>query len=330
MTTAATVQTRECGAQSYARLAEDLGIVRVNEPLRDHCTWRIGGPADVWIEPTSVDQLARLRQSLARQRIAHIVIGDGSNLLFDDAGVRGAVVCIGRALSRTEFDGMIVRAHAGVAMSRLAFRAGRRGLTGLEHTVGIPGTLGGLVHMNGGSLRQSIGQVVRRVTVCDATGRVFDVDCDDCGFGYRRSRFQGSDLTIAKVELELRRGEPEQIRRNMLDILRTRRVNFPRRLPSCGSVFLSDPDRYHIDGPTGWVIEQAGCKGWREVDAEVSRRHANFIINRGRATSRDVLRLIDRVRRAVHDRTGRWLRCEARYVSPAGRIMPADEALTTS
>ncbi len=309
-------------------LREPVGRVGFGEPLCEHCTWRIGGPADVWVEPGAVDQLARLRRILADHGGPHIVMGDGSNLLFDDAGLRGVVVCIGRKLSRVAFDGVLMRAEAGVAVSRLALRAGQLGLTGLEHTIGIPGTLGGLVHMNGGSLRQSIGQVVRRVTVCDGAGRVLAIDHDDCGFAYRRSRFQGSDLIIAEVELELRRDDPRRIRRDMLDILRTRRVKFPRRLPSCGSVFLSDPDRYHIDGPTGWVIEEAGCKGWRLGDAEVSRQHANFIVNRGHATSADVLRLIDRVRQAVHARTGRWLRCEARYVSPTGAIMPADQALT--
>lgn len=305
----------------------DVGAVRRDEPLSAHCTWRIGGPADVWVEPQTVEQLQRLISLLRRSPLPHILIGDGSNLLFDDAGFRGVVVAVGRALAQVEIEGTRVRAQAGVAMARLARKASLAGLSGLEHTVGIPGTLGGLIHMNGGSLRRSIGQVVRTVRYLEPDGALKHIAGEACGFAYRTSGFQGSGRIIVEAELMLARGEPDAIRREMLDILRARRRNFPRRLPSCGSVFLSDPDRYATDGPTGRVIEESGCKGWRSGDAEVSRQHANFIVNRGRARAADVLALIDRVRRAVHARTGRWLRCEVRFVAADGPILPVHDVL---
>jgi len=304
----------------------DGGLVRRNEPLRRHCTWRIGGPADLWIEPRSVGQLARICRILSGTSVPKVIMGNGSNLLFDDAGVRGAVIVMGRNLARVSIRGRTVTVEAGIAMPRLARLVGLSGLTGLEHTVGIPGTLGGLIAMNGGSLRRSIGSVVRSVSVVDSKGEISSLPQADCGFGYRCSRFLSEDAIIVGAELELDFGDPLAIRRDMLEILRDRRDMFPRRLPNCGSVFHSNPVADETFGPTGRVIEQTGCKGWRIGDAEVSRQHANFIVNRGTASASDVLALIAKVRRAVHARTGRWLRCEVRYVSPQGKVMPAHEA----
>jgi UDP-N-acetylmuramate dehydrogenase len=305
----------------------DVGTVRRDEPLRPHSTWRIGGPADLWIEPHGADHVVNFIRAVRADPVPFVVVGYGSNLLFDDAGLRGAVLMCGRRMARFSIDGATVWAQAGVTVPRLALSAGRAGLTGLEHTIGIPGTLGGLVAMNGGSRRRSIGEVVRSVTVVTPLGQIETLPAEACGFAYRTSRFQASGDIIVEATLELVPGDRETIRRDMLDVLRSRRAKFPRREPNCGSVFKSEGDMYERFGPPGKVIEDAGCKGWREGDAQVSPKHANFIVNRGSASSADVLKLIRRVREAVHQRTQMWLQCEAKYVPPSGRPMPVEVAL---
>ncbi|HWL95368.1 MAG TPA: FAD-binding protein, partial [Phycisphaerae bacterium] len=221
-------------------LALDVGDVLVNEPLRNHGTWQIGGPADVLVEPRSWDQLVRLRQFIHERGLVSIVIGEGSNLLFDDAGLRGVCIKIGRSLSGFEIDPPRVRAEAGVAVPRLARAVGLAGLTGLEHTVGIPGTLGGLVVMNGGSRRHSLSENIVHVDAMDHRGRMHRRLREDCGFVYRGSAFQGLDWIVTGVEFELSRGDKRAIWREMLEILRDRKGKFPRHdAPNCGSVFVS-------------------------------------------------------------------------------------------
>ncbi len=299
----------------------DVGDICEQEPLSRHCTWRIGGPADMLVEPRSIEQLSRLRRYIDDNNITSIVIGDGSNLLFDDAGFRGVVVKIGRSLSAFSIDGRMVRAEAGVAVPRLARAVGLAGLTGIEHIIGIPGTLGGLIVMNGGSRRKSIGEVVRMVEVVDCRGGIHRISHEECGFSYRRSVFQESDWVVVRAELELEYGDASAIRGEMLEVLRERRIKFPHHLPNCGSVFMSGVELYERFGPPGEVIEEAGLKGLRVGGAEVSSKHANFIINTGSAKSSEVRELVRQVRAAVYKRTGIWMECEVRHVSPIGKVV---------
>jgi UDP-N-acetylmuramate dehydrogenase len=209
-------------------------------------------------------------------------------------------------------------------MARQAMKAG---LGGLEHTIGIPGTLGGLVLMNGGSQRKGIGENVRRVWIVDCEGEQVELNREECDFSYRHSALQGTGAVVVKVELECESESPQRIRRAMLDDLRERRRKFPRKEPNCGSVFLSTSEMHASVGPPGKVIEDAGLKGTRIGNAEVSSQHANFIVNRNGATSNDVLSLIAHIRQVVNERIGFELCCEVRYVSPAGKIMPAHRAI---
>lgn len=306
-------------------VALDVGRVSRDEPLSRHCSWRIGGPADLLIEPENADQVARLVRFVRQHGWPLVVIGQGSNLLFDDAGVRGLVLKIGANLARLQVMGNRILAEAGTWVPQLARTAMRAGLAGLEHTIGIPGTLGGLVLMNGGSQRRGIGENVRRVWVVDREGRLLELTGEQCRFSYRHSALQGTGMVVVRVELECAYGRRSEIRRMMVCDLRERRHKFPRKLPNCGSVFLSTSEMHAGIGPPGRVIEQAGLKGLAVGGAEISRLHANFIVNRGGATSADVLRLIDRVRNTVLERFDFDLRCEVRYVSPSGRIVPADQ-----
>jgi len=256
-----------------------------------------------------------------------MVIGQGTNLLFDDSGLRGIILKLGKSLSRVEISDNRIVAEAGAWVPGLARKAMLAGLAGLEHTIGIPGTLGGLVLMNGGSQRKGIGENVRRVWIVDQEGKQLELNRDECAFAYRRSALQGSGAVVVKAELECERQEPRNIRQMMLDDLRERRRKFPRKQPNCGSVFLSTSEMHASVGPPGKVIEDAGLKGTRIGKAEVSHQHANFIVNLGGATSEDVLNLIAHIRKVVHERIGFDLCCEVRYVCPTGDIIPAHQAV---
>jgi UDP-N-acetylmuramate dehydrogenase len=318
---------------SYRKRLEQLTGLEIGEycfdaPLAEHTSWQIGGPADLLIEPATIAQVAAVVYFARRHAIPLIVIGQGTNLLFDDAGLRGIVLKLGHNLSRIDVVDNRIVVEAGAWVPGLARRAMQAGLAGLEHTIGIPGTLGGLVLMNGGSQRKGIGDNVRRVWVVDRDGRQQELNRDECQFSYRRSALQGTGAVVVKAELECERNEPQLIRRAMLEDLRERRRKFPRKQPNCGSVFLSTSEMHASVGPPGRVIEDAGLKGIRIGQAEVSPLHANFIVNLGGASSADVLTLIGHIRKVVATRIDFDLCCEVRYVSPQADIMAAHLALS--
>ncbi len=303
------------------------GAVAVDVPLAHISRWRIGGCADVIVRPNSIDQLARLRAWLYRERAPHVVIGATSNLLFSDEGLRVVCVQIGCGLANVSIVGRVITASAGVWVPGLARRAMQEGLTGLEHTCGIPGTLGGLICMNGGSQRKGIGDVVVGVTSVDEQGNICQRNRDDCAFDYRHSVFQNSGEVIAEAALRLQSlTDCRYIRREMLYILASRRRKFPRKLPNCGSVFISNPAIYSDYGPPGAIIERLGFKGKRLGGAVVSPLHANFFVNAGDAKSADVIALIVEIKAAIFAHTGHSLTAEVRFVTPDGTIVPADTA----
>lgn len=300
-----------------------IGPCVFDASLAEHASWQIGGPADLLVEPKTADQVATAVRFARSHHVPLIVIGQGTNLLFDDAGLCGIVLKLGHNLSRVQIAENRMTVEAGAWVPGLARQAMLAGLVGLEHTIGIPGTIGGLVLMNGGSQGRGIGDIVRRVWIVDYEGKQAVLTRQECSFSYRQSALQGTGAIVVKVELECDRAQPQQIRQLMLKDLRERRRKFPRKQPNCGSVFLSSSEMHASVGPPGKVIEEAGLKGVRIGNAEVSRQHANFIVNLGGATSKDVLSLIAHIRQVVHDRIGFDLCCEVRYVSPAGEIMPA-------
>lgn len=319
--------TPQTYAEQLSQLVKaEIGICVFNAPLAEHTSWQIGGPADLLVEPGTVGQVAAVVRFASSHRIPLIVIGQGTNLLFDDSGLRGIVLKLGSNFSRIAISDNRIIAESGAWVPGLARKAMRAGLTGLEHAIGIPGTLGGLVLMNGGSQRKGIGDNVLRVWIVDREGELIELRRDECAFSYRHSALQGTGAVVVKVELACERQQPQRIRKLMLEDLRERRRKFPRKEPNCGSVFLSTAAMHASVGPPGKIIEDAGLKGLRIGNAEVSARHANFIVNRNGATSKDVLGLIAHIRKVVLERIGFELCCEVRYVNPAGEIMPAHQA----
>jgi len=303
--------------------AEKVGRVAFAEDLSWHNSWKIGGPADLFIDPDNSEQITRVLRFAFENEIPLVVIGQGTNLLFDDAGVRGVVLKIGSQMSGIQITGEKIVAEGGVWMPQLARQAMRAGLSGLEHCIGIPGTVGGLVMMNGGSQRKGIGENIVNVTIVDKTGQLKQLTQAECDFSYRHSALQGTGCVVVSVELYCPAGEIKEIRREMISDLRNRRHKFPRKQPNCGSVFLSTAEMHATVGPPGKVIEAAGLKGLRIGQVEISPQHANFIVNLGGASSQEVLLLIARIRVIVKEKNSFNLDCEVRYVSPQGEILPA-------
>lgn len=300
--------------------------VLVGADLRQFSRWRAGGKAAAVIAPASRQAVMDCLAYLSEQPFPKLVIGDGSNILFDDDGFDGVILRIGRAMSAMRFEGDRLWAEGGIWVPHLVRAVGARGLGGLEHAIGIPGTLGGLIIMNGGSRRLGVGRQVRLVRGCDASGRPFERTQEDCKFRYRGSTLQDDGLIVLDVELQFEPDSPQRLRREMIDIMADRRRKFPKALPNCGSVFLSNPAMYDVVGPPGAAIERVGLKGRRLGGAEISPMHANFIVNLGDARATDILGLIHMARATVHQETGYWMDAEVRHIAPDGTVRPAHEA----
>lgn len=302
------------------------GGVTTGEDLSRLSQWKVGGTADLVLRPQSAEEVGALRQYFAARGVTPVVIGSTTNLLFADAGLRVPCIRIGSRMAQLEIDGADVRVGAGYWVPFLARKLMQAELTGLEHICGIPGTLGGLICMNGGSQRKGIGSHVVTVDSVDAAGRIRRRTQDELCFAYRHSIFHDADEIITGVHLRLTPGRRAEIRREMLAILVSRSRKFPRKLPNCGSTFVSDPALYADYGPPGAIIEGLGFKGYRVGGAEVSHVHANFVINTGGATAQDILTVIHDINEKVERQTGRALLAEVRYVRPDGRSVPASAA----
>ena len=307
----------ELAARCDGRLSQDVDLSTVS-------WWRIGGLADVVLRPSSTEQVASLCHWFAARGIRPVVIGQMTNLLFDDAGLRAPCIQISHNMSKVAILDNTARVQAGAWVPGLALKLMQADLSGAEHICGIPGTLGGLICMNGGSQRKSISSSIRFVESVNKWGRVIKRTSQDCGFDYRKSIFQTNDEIITSATLTFEPRSRAAIRAEMLGILVDRSAKFPRKEPNCGSVFKSNPKMYSDVGPPGAVIEQLGFKGKRIGGAMVSPQHANFIVNTGNAKSGDVLALIGEIYEAARLATGYQMEPEVCFVNSEGQIVPAN------
>ncbi|WP_080530770.1 UDP-N-acetylmuramate dehydrogenase [Alloalcanivorax xenomutans] len=302
------------------------GVER-NVSLAAISQWKIGGNAELLLRPTSTEQLAKLRTWMHRQSLPHVVIGATTNLLFADEGLHVPCIQIGAGMSKCRIEGGKVYAQAGVWVPGLARRLMKGGLTGAEHICGIPGTLGGLVCMNGGSQRKGISNNVEMVESVDSFGNIIKRPASDCNFKYRHSVFRENREIISSIFMRFHSAEVSVVRKEMLEILKNRSRKFPRKTPNCGSVFKSNPAMYETLGTPGAIIERLGFKGMQRGGAIVSPIHANFILNVGGAKAADVLALIKEINNKVAISAGDSLDAEVCYVSSSGAITPADKAM---
>jgi len=295
-------------------VAQGAGVkVRENVPLRYYTSWRIGGPARLMVEPASVEGLVALLTRAREASLPVTVMGRGTNLLVADRGVSGLLIRLENSLGRIEVQGTSILAGAGAPLALLARTAADRALVGLAFCAGIPGSVGGALVTNAGAHDHSLAEVVREVTVVDRAGRLRVLRGRELKFGYRTSVFKEEPLIAVMVRLELEQGDAGRIHREMAEYLARRRQTQPLDYPSAGSVFKNPPGHY-----AGRLIEEAGAKGLSRGGAQVSPRHANFIINTGGATAADVWGLIETVREMVWRRTGLELSLEVQLAGDWG------------
>jgi len=291
--------------------------LRVNEPMSRHTSFRIGGPAQALLAVQTIDDLCEAVLWARQNQVAYHVIGQGSNLLIADAGITGLVIvnrC--QAYHLTGMDGnAIVYAEAGIKLSKLVREVGKAGWSGLEWATGIPGTLGGAIVGNAGAFGGEMSGALARVHVMDGEGQRREWSGTDLNFAYRSSclKEEGNtanrEFILLVAELALDKGNPDEILKLTREIVRSRRRAQPLGRPSAGSVF-KNPGQGHA----GQLIEAAGLKGTRIGDAQISPQHANFIVNVGNATARDVLELIELIRDEVRQRFSQELELEIEVI----------------
>ncbi len=289
----------------------NVGQVKTAEPLGRHTSFRIGGPASVFVDPDDLDGVVRVLDWVRDESLPYFIIGQGTNILVSDVGVDAVVISTSRALKETEVSPPVIRAGSGLLLTKLCRLAERSGLAGLEFAISIPGTLGGALVMNAGAHGGSMVEVVESVLVWDAISGVRRVPAEDVQFQYRQSRFMHNPWIALEATLRLKPGNPDEIRDKMRHNMEYRKKSQPVGEPNAGSIFKNPQPHY-----AGRLIEEIGAKGWREGDAAVSDLHANFIVNCGQATAHDVLTLMRRIRRTVYQRCGVVLKPEVRWIGP--------------
>ena len=300
-------------ADAQRRLSEAVGgAVRRNEPMARHTTYRVGGPASLFIECDTVADLAAATLILGEEEVGWTVLGKGSNVLVADSGYEGAVITLGREFKRHALDEEHLRTGAAVILGAVVQDAFKAGLSGLEFAVGVPGTVGGALAMNAGARDEWIGAIVESVTVFEPGRGLVGLRGPEIGWGYRRSDLAGRGIIVECV-LRVEEADPAQIRRAMEASLRRRKRTQPLGDPSAGSVFVNP-----TGDSAGRLIETVGLKGARIGGAQVSDVHANFIVNKGGASARDIVALIRLVRDAVKDVHGIELKPEIRFLGQFG------------
>ena len=286
-----------------------LGQVELNVSLKELTSFKTGGTADLFVCPNNLMELLTVLNILKENSVPYFLLGAGSNLLICDKGIRGAVIKLGDGFDYAHAKNDYILAGASVSLAKLSAEAKNAELTGLEFASGIPGSLGGAIYMNAGAYGGEIKDVITEVSYIDNDGTVKTVAGADCGFGYRQSIFTQGDKIIVSAKLTLNKGSKEEIIATMRDLNARRKDKQPLEYPSAGSTFRRPEGHF-----AGALIEQAGLKGHRIGGAEVSKKHAGFIINVDNATAKDVLDLIDYVQKTVKENSGVDLEPEVKIV----------------
>lgn len=288
----------------------DLGCsVKRNAPMKEYTSFRTGGPADLLIEPRSEEQLSQILRCCDQQRVRPVILGNGSNVLVSDEGIRGVVLCLVPGLDELSEQDGIITCGAGVSMTRLCRFALERSLTGLEFAFGIPGSAGGAAFMNAGAYGGEMKNVLAGCTHLTQSGERGGLRGDELALGYRRSAYRDNGFLITSLMLRLVPGEKEAIRARMEDLIGRRKAKQPLEYPSAGSTFKR-PEGYYA----GALIEGCSLKGASVGGAQVSEKHAGFVINKGNASSADILALIRLIQDTVEREKGVRLEPEVRFL----------------
>jgi len=287
-----------------------LGIAfEENVPMSSKTSFKIGGPAELMLFPSSVAELHSCVKLCAGQGIKPFILGCGSNLLVKDSGLDGVVISTEKLLGITRVGDSLITCGAGVKLSDLCVFAQKQGLSGLEFAYGIPGSAGGAAYMNAGAYGGEMKDVIAMVHYVDGVNLPRALSAEKCEFGYRSSIFMRNGWAIAGIFIQLQPGNPDEIKAKMTEIMQKRKDKQPLEYPSAGSVFKRPEGHF-----AGGLIEQCGLKGKGVGGARVSEKHAGFIVNAGGATAADVRALIALVQTVVEAETGVFLEPEIRFV----------------
>ena len=271
--------------------------ILLNEPMKDHTTFRIGGPADCLILPASMEDVAFVFQCLKRHDIPFVILGNGSNVLVLDKGIRGAVIKFNSPISAIRKKKNTLTAGAGALLRDVSEFAAESSLSGMEFACGIPGSIGGAVFMNAGAYDGEMKNIVSAVRAISPKGEIVQFAANELDFGYRHSIFQENGCAICEVDLTLTPGNAEEIKEKIAGFTERRESKQPLEMPSAGSTFKRPEGHY-----AGTLIEQTGLKGFTVGGAQVSDKHAGFVVNAGDATAKDVLELIRQVQDRVFEK----------------------------
>ncbi|SNS89303.1 UDP-N-acetylmuramate dehydrogenase [Anaerovirgula multivorans] len=286
--------------------------VLVDEPMKNHTSFKIGGPADILLLPGSVEEVKRAIEICHREEVPYFVMGNGSNLLVRDKGMRCVVIKIAENFNNVTINGRNVVAEAGILLSTLSKRIVKQHLKGFEFASGIPGTLGGAITMNAGAYGGEMKDVVKNCKVLNEEGKVLDLSLAELELGYRTSVVQIKNYIVLEATIELEEGNYEEIKAIMDDLTEKRTTKQPLHLPSAGSTFKRPPGYF-----AGKLIQDADLKGARVGGAQVSELHSGFVVNVDHATAEDVLKLIALVQKTVHEKFGVQLEPEVRIIGEA-------------
>lgn len=287
--------------------------VKLSEPMKNHTTLRIGGPADCFVTPTNLQQIPLLIQALKKFNMDYYVIGNGSNLLVSDDGFQGIIIQLYNHYSDysscqcSDKKTVQFKVLSGMSMIKLATIAAKEGCTGFEFASGIPGSLGGGVCMNAGAYGSELKDVIVSATVCDRNGTLINLSKEALKLGYRKSIIQEKNYIVLEAVVELRQDDPKAIKEKMESLAALRKEKQPLEYPSAGSTFKRPQGFY-----AGKLISDVGLKGFTVGGVQVSEKHAGFVVNTGMATAQDFIKLTDEVVRIVQEQTGVKLELEVK------------------
>ena len=295
----------------YKELCAAVGAEHVlrDEPMNRHTTFRIGGPADFFVQPSCTEEIKAVRELCRLGEVPCYIIGNGSDLLVGDKGYRGVIIQICKRMNEVRADGERIIVQAGALLSRTAAAAYEASLTGMEFASGIPGTVGGALRMNAGAYGGEMKQIVESAEVLTAEGEVLELSAGELGMGYRTSVISRNDYVALSAVLKLERGDQKAIRARMDELKEKRVEKQPLEYGSAGSTFKR-PEGYFA----GKLIQDAGLRGYRVGDAQVSEKHCGFVINRGKATAAEVALLMDDVADRVEEKFGVRLEPEVKKI----------------
>lgn len=297
----------------YEELLEELPQTTIykNEPMSKHTSFKIGGNADIYIKVKSVEEIVKIKEYAKKNGISVTVIGNGSNILVRDSGIRGITIQMNMQdikIENVEND-VFVYVASGVKLAALAITLQKEGITGFEFAGGIPGTIGGAVRMNAGAYGGEFSNIVEEVTYLDEENNIVTVPKEKVEFSYRHSIFVNSKKIVLSAKLKLKKGNEEDIKEYMNELAQKRKEKQPLDMPSAGSTFKRGADFF-----TAALIDEANLKGYTVGGAQVSTKHAGFIVNTGNATANDVLELVKNVKKQIYDKFGKKIELEIEVI----------------